>query len=849
MPRFPQSGVELVAETSRYSQNINSVIADAGRVDNAMGDIVRSANRAEDAINSLDGSVDVRIDTSLGDDAAIRRVENIQDNQDVRLDVKEGDTSAIEDIEGRLNAIQALATINLILLLPANLQNISDTLANLPIIDQLIEMDNAVASVNARVINEIPRAGQIINDIYVQNWGESRQQIADTLVLLDQFGVSNAELEDAATGAFQAAAISGEDMNAIIDAADKLVSNNLTGSYREAFDFITRGFQEGFNSGEDFLDTIREYTPVFADNSLSMQGLFNILNTGMEEGVRNTDYLADAFKEMLNLTREEISVFDFAGDETDRTRALQQLGLGDSASAFAAGEITGDAFADGLIESLNQVADPAEQRRLALAIFNPTMIENVGLGPLLAMDIEQSTELEAAWENAAEEGANIMTATVGNAFSELSRTIEVEMGEAIANALNLDVWLDEAKGKIQVLADELQAGTALPEALEIALEAPGLADKITQLEGAIGNFTIEFALGVANILQGLGHMDAAMDIRGAVLPQVRAQLAFDLDAAQTESDMAAAVENALRRGIQTSDIPGAARAAMAEAIAAGDFQQALDIGGVIDAQFPTLANVMGSFTDRARELISEELQGVVEAGAAAAADAESDAFASALREPLLLGTEEAVAAAEQAAIDEINDMGTRMNEALASGDFDLAATLAEELNMPEWAEQIRLMEETSETGFDAVAAAAEQTSARIANAVHGRSIVPDIAMVSAAALIHMPITGAAIITMGGMAEAGFSHATTFANIFEGAIMGLGNVLPILQGINAELSAMASLGSTARDVVASIPTNVGGGGGGGNTSNTTINVNQTNNNQSSAQVASANNQISAGIRGL
>lgn len=48
----------------------------------------------------------------------------------------------------------------------------------------------------------------------------------------------------------------------------------------------------------DFIDTIREYSPLFADANLSADEFMNTLYTGMNNGAMNTDKVADAIKEM-----------------------------------------------------------------------------------------------------------------------------------------------------------------------------------------------------------------------------------------------------------------------------------------------------------------------------------------------------------------------------------------------------------------------------------------------------------------------------------------------------------------------------------------------------------------------
>jgi phage-related protein len=65
----------------------------------------------------------------------------------------------------------------------------------------------------------------------------------------------------------------------------------------EATDVIASGFARGLDASGDFLDSIGEYSNLFADNGASATEFFSMLESGMAGGVLGTDKAADAFKE------------------------------------------------------------------------------------------------------------------------------------------------------------------------------------------------------------------------------------------------------------------------------------------------------------------------------------------------------------------------------------------------------------------------------------------------------------------------------------------------------------------------------------------------------------------------
>jgi len=88
----------------------------------------------------------------------------------------------------------------------------------------------------------------------------------------------------------------GEDTTKVVSATRTLMEEfGLTSA--EATDLITAGFARGLDASGDFLDTIGEYSNLFADGNASATEFFALLDSGLAGGVLGTDKAADAFKE------------------------------------------------------------------------------------------------------------------------------------------------------------------------------------------------------------------------------------------------------------------------------------------------------------------------------------------------------------------------------------------------------------------------------------------------------------------------------------------------------------------------------------------------------------------------
>jgi hypothetical protein len=547
-----------------------------------------------------------------------------QKHDDLKKDVSFSVKATLADlnaIKGQIDELKTLAKIDLVLTLPANLDAIAERLQNLPIISSLLEMDSLVARVNARVLEEVPQAGAIMKAWWTDNWGESKEQLADLLTEMARAGVAADDIQAAGVDVFQAAAVTGEDPIELFRRMDTLLKNNLVGSYGEAADAAVFFVNSNLNRGGDLFDTWDEYAQVAADAGLSLGAMFKIMDTGIEAGARNTDKLIDSYKEMLNLTREEISVEIKTGDETDRTKALHQLGLGDEAAAYAAGEITGDQFSAGVLDSIRAVGDPAEQRRLALAIFSPSMVEDAGLPALLATDLSESTEVEKAWQGVADTGAGIINDTLSGAFTELSRTLEAEMADSLNKVFDIQGILDGAKKKIQTFADELQAGESIFGAAEIALEIPGLENTLNRIESVMGNIAIGLLEAFAGVLEFLNQDDAATSLRRVATDFAEEQFTFDVRVGDPEG-LTDTIRTALDRGVDPSIVRANLEKAVDETLAAGDLAQAQQLSEAYMELFNQSGvalreNLVGQL-DAAPELKSRLLQtlGINELGQA-----------------------------------------------------------------------------------------------------------------------------------------------------------------------------------------------------------------------------------------
>lgn len=621
---------ELQLIISRYLQNAKQASGAAREVDQALKDIAQSAEKAAKAMNGLSGGkLKIDVDTSklasaktdiraldsldpeiviIVDDGELAstetKIKGLADDIGIKLDVQadtgkakneidalDNDTlkpSVDADTDKAKNEINALDGQRIEVEVDGNVSKLRASLnsvvtgalerlggratdAALSIDPLAAAQDSAAAgrTFAARTGQEIENVGAIIDSVFVQGLSDSRVQVAEVAAQLSNLGVSTQDLENATLSVFQAATATGEDASEVIRAQAALVKNDLVGSYQEAADVVTVGFQSGANRAGDLIDTFAEYSPVFKSLGIDGAGALELINQALDQGAFNSDKLGDAFKEMNLLVTEAVNTGE--GGAAD---ALKRLGLFDEAEALKAGELTGVQFANAVVKAVEEKGTNTD----LVSIFG-TPVEDLGFDIFKNLDFDAALT-SAVSGGAAESAADAMTDTLGARLTELGRTIQMELGENFKLAgLSLNELLDQAKNKIGEIADLIQDGKTIPEALEIALEAPGLAEKIDEFSGAIGNFIIEFQLGLASVLELIGQGDAATGVRTGVAQQAAGQAAFDLKTADSPDEVADILMSAMRRGVEDarlSDIVGAAVSELVDAQRFTDAQMLID---------------------------------------------------------------------------------------------------------------------------------------------------------------------------------------------------------------------------------------------------------------------------------
>ena len=161
-------------------------------------------------------------------------------------------------------------------------------------------LDSSMRLVQARTgatAEEMDSLGESVVDVWQSNWGQSIDDVAQSLATVHQVtGQVGDALEDSTRKAIIMRDVFGKDILETTRAVDTAMINFGVSSAK-AFDMLTKVIQETGDPADDLADTVNEYSVLFAQAGFSAEEMFGILKSGLDVGARNFDVVADAVKE------------------------------------------------------------------------------------------------------------------------------------------------------------------------------------------------------------------------------------------------------------------------------------------------------------------------------------------------------------------------------------------------------------------------------------------------------------------------------------------------------------------------------------------------------------------------
>lgn len=228
--------------------------------------------------------------------------------------------------------------------------------------------------------------GARVGNQYAAGLGDSQDQIVQAYSGMSSAvktwsSMSVSEQDKVTKSAVKIAQAFHIDVNDAIKAASSMMDNNLTTSWDTAFDVITTGLQTLGPKGDDFLETLTEYSGYFNQLGIDAPQVLGLIRQGIQGGARDTDFMVDAWKELgirvidgstqtmealrdLGLATEKHVKEKVGGSVKDVTKIISEL-----PQAIAAGGPGAEKAIEQIVAKLNGMKDPVEKNRLGVALF------------------------------------------------------------------------------------------------------------------------------------------------------------------------------------------------------------------------------------------------------------------------------------------------------------------------------------------------------------------------------------------------------------------------------------------------------------------------------------------------
>ncbi len=389
------------------------------------------------------------------------------------------------------------------------------------------DYDKAMRSVSTQtgaVGDELEDLGDVVQQVYADNFGESMGEAADAVAevrrLLDLEG------DDLASAAKNAIALSDAfefDIAESTRAASALMKN-FGVTAEEAYNIIAYGAQNGANQNGDMLDVLNEYAAQYSALGLSADQFVQGLVTAGDKGVFSMDKVGDAVKE-FNIRSKDLS--------TTSAEAYALLGLNadEMFARFAAGgETANEAFFE-VLDALNNLDDPLAKNTAAVNLFG-TQYEDLGEGILEILASMESATLDNV--DAMEQINEIQYGDLQSQIEKIGRQLEVAflpLGSTLLDAISgLMPAVTEAIGALEPMISGLtesltplitdvfgQLGPMLTELMQPIMRiADVLFEKILPPLVEIGMSVLPAVVAIVDVLAVA--LEPIFDILGDVLP-------------------------------------------------------------------------------------------------------------------------------------------------------------------------------------------------------------------------------------------------------------------------------------------------------------------------------------------
>ncbi|MFI1928359.1 phage tail tape measure protein [Streptomyces sp. NPDC020377] len=258
-------------------------------------------------------------------------------------------------------------------------------------INEAMDQANITSTLQAQLgatNKDAARYGKIAGQLYAKGITEDIAQGAEVIRSVVNAGLvppdaTNKQLKSIAAQMTDVSTTFGTDMSMQTQAVSALMKNGLAPSASGALDVITVGMQKLGPNAEDLLETFQEYPVQLRKLGLDAKTSLGLFSQGLQAGARDTDIIADAFKEFsirsIDMSAGSQAAYKALG--LDATKMSAQIAKGGEGASVGLQTV---------LDRLRAMKDPVAQQAAAVGLFG-TQAEDLGKA-LFALDPSKATQ-------------------------------------------------------------------------------------------------------------------------------------------------------------------------------------------------------------------------------------------------------------------------------------------------------------------------------------------------------------------------------------------------------------------------------------------------------------------------
>lgn len=549
--------VTIDADTDSIATDIESAVPDSEPVSIDADTSSIDTDIASAVPDSESVGIDAKTDTVKPDiEAAIPDSEKV----DVKADVTQTDQS--KSVLDSLNTIKNLKVLETVWNITGTAVDIFKQVGSF-VAAPLLELDSAIAQVNAQTGGTIRDVGGIIKGVFYDDLGTSINQVAQIVTKAQQLKLP---VEEATRAALEFThTFTDQNPETVLDTINQMLINHLAPNATQAGNMLVKAFQGGANKGNDLLNAINNNATAINGLGLTGPQALSFIKTGMDNGFKSANDVFGALEKIKQ------NVTNAAGNQSsDVTKTLNILEIANPAET---GEAWSADFFKKVIEGIKNQPGLSDTEK---EVLFTNLIGGKQGGRTFAAFMKMSpddadfalSELQGASQRAASEMDNSLSGAIADFELKVQ---QVATDFLSSEQIDLPGKIAALKIGLQDGLDTLAKGGTLSDALTIALKPIGLDETFRSLEGAMGDFIIGILQAVAMLQENplIGNnAAAAKGTRATVEHLSEQQLTYKLKI-DNPDDVAADIATAVSRGVTPDNITKAVGQAVNELVATG----------------------------------------------------------------------------------------------------------------------------------------------------------------------------------------------------------------------------------------------------------------------------------------